>query len=117
MPISLVKARRAVTDTTKTVTVEFAGESMEVTYRIGAMSRATIRRFETAKDEEQVDAAITFITEVVSAWEVVDLDGAVLPITEEVLASLPIDLLTAIIGAVMADVQVPKPSEDSSFAG
>lgn len=116
MPISLVKARRAVTDTTKTVTVEFAGESMEVTYRIGAMSRATIRRFETAKDEEQVDAAITFITEVVSAWEVVDLDGAVLPITEEVLASLPIDFLTAIIGAVMADVQVPKSSEDSSFA-
>jgi hypothetical protein len=117
MPISLVKARRAVTDTTKTVTVEFAGETMDVTYRIGAMSRATIRRFETAKDEEQVDAAITFITEVVSAWEVVDLDGAVLPIPEEVLSSLPIDFLTAIIGAVMTDVQVPKASEDSSFAG
>ena len=114
MPISLLKARRARTADTKTVTVEFGEESMNVEFRLSAITPSTLQALQDA-DGDKLEATVQFLCEVLSSWEVED-EGKVLPIEPGELACLPVDFLTAIATAVTADVQVPKASMTGSFA-
>ena len=114
MPISLVKARRARTADTKTVTVEFGEESMDVEFRLSAITPSTLAELQEA-DGDKLGATVEFLCEVLSKWEVVGLDNRVLDIETEVLSALPVDFLTAIASAITADVQVPKASTTGSF--
>ena len=113
MPISLLKARRARTADTKTVTVEFGEESMNVEFRLSAITPSTLQALHDA-DGDKLEATVQFLCEVLSSWEVED-EGKVLPIEPGELACLPVDFLTAIATAVTADVQVPKASMTGSF--
>lgn len=113
MPISLLKARRARTADTKTVTVEFGEESMNVEFRLSAITPSTLQALQDA-DGDKLEATVQFLCEVLSSWEVED-EGRVLPIEPEELACLPVDFLTAIATAVTADVQVPKATTTGSF--
>ena len=113
MPISLLKARRARTADTKTVTVEFGEESMNVEFRLSAITPSTLQALQDA-DGDKLEATVQFLCEVLSSWEVED-EGKVLPIEPGELACLPVDFLTAIATAVTADVQVPKASTTGSF--
>jgi hypothetical protein len=113
MPISLLKARRARTADTKTVTVEFGEESMNVEFRLSAITPSTLQALQDA-DGDKLEATVQFLCEVLSSWEVED-EGKVLPIEPGELACLPVDFLTAIATAVTADVQVPKATTSGSF--
>ena len=113
MPITLLKARRARTADTKTVTVEFGEESMNVEFRLSAITPSTLQALQDA-DGDKLEATVQFLCEVLSSWEVED-EGKVLPIEPGELACLPVDFLTAIATAVTADVQVPKASMTGSF--
>ena len=113
MPISLLKARRARTADTKTVTVEFGEESMNVEFRLSAITPSTLQALQDA-DGDKLEATVQFLCEVLSSWEVED-EGKVLPIEPGELACLPVDFLTAIATAVTADVQVPKATMTGSF--
>ena len=113
MPISLLKARRARTADTKTVTVEFGEESMDVEFRLSAITPSTLAALQEA-DGDKLGATVEFLCEVLSKWEVED-EGKTLPIEPDVLSALPVDFLTAIASAITADVQVPKASTTGSF--
>ena len=113
MPISLIKARRARTADTKTVTVEFGDESMDVEFRLSAITPSTLAALQDA-DGDKLEATVEFLCEVLSKWEVVD-EGEVLDIDPVVLSALPVDFLTAIATAITADVQVPKATTTGSF--
>jgi hypothetical protein len=115
MAISILKARRARTADTKTVTVEFGGESMSVEFRLSAITPTTLAALQ-ADDGDKLASTVDFLCEVLSKWEVVDEDGATLDIDPVVLSVLPVDFLTAIASAITADVQVPKASMTGSFA-
>ena len=113
MPISLLKARRARTADAKTVTMEFGEESMNLEFRLSAITPSTLQALQDA-DGDKLEATVQFLCEVLSSWEVED-EGKVLPIEPGELACLPVDFLTAIATAVTADVQVPKASMTGSF--
>jgi hypothetical protein len=113
MPISLLKARRARTADTKTVTVEFGEESMNVEFRLSAITPSTLAALQDA-DGDKLEATVEFLCEVLSKWEVED-EGETLTIDPAVLSTLPVDFLTAIATAVTADVQVPKATTSGSF--
>ena len=114
MPISILKARRAKTADTKTVTVEFGGESMSVEFRLSAITPSTLAALQS-ESGDKLGSTVAFLCETLSQWEVVDEAGAVLPIDPDVLAALPVDFLTSIAAAITSDVQVPKASTTSSF--
>ena len=113
MPISVLKARRARTADTKTVTVEFGDESMEVEFRLSAITPTTLASLQSA-DGDKLGATVEFLCEVLSKWEVED-EGETLPIDPVVLSGLPVDFLSAIAAAITADVQVPKANTTGSF--
>lgn len=114
MPISLLKARRARTADTKTVTIEFGDESMTVEFRLSAITPSTLAVLQSA-DGDKLEATVEFLCEVLSKWEVVDEDNETLAIDPVILSALPVDFLTAIATAITADVQVPKQNTTSSF--
>ena len=114
MPISLLKARRTRTADTKAVTVEFGEESMDVEFRLSAITPSTLAALQ-AEEGDKLASTVDFLCEVLSRWEVVGLDNRVLDIETEVLSALPVDFLTAIASAITADVQVPKASPTGSF--
>ena len=52
MPISLLKARRARTADTKSVTVEFGEESMNVEFRLSAITPSTLQALQDADGDK-----------------------------------------------------------------
>jgi hypothetical protein len=117
MPIKFKGLGRVKTVGTKTVTVVFGDESMNVDFRIGALSPRKLTAMQTAKPEDMLETTVDFLDGVLSRWEVEDDKGKVIPIDRETLMGMPVDFLAAIAEAINADVTVPKESMTGSFAG
>jgi hypothetical protein len=117
MPLKLHKIRRAKTDQTKTATVEFAGESMQIDFRPSAMSPATLQAVQDEDTQRRIMAVASYLDEVLSVWDVQDERGKVLPIDKDTLLGMPLDFLMAIVAATTEAVSVPKESASSSFTG
>lgn len=117
MPLKLHKIRRAKTTDTRTATVEFAGESMEVEFRPSAMSPSTMQAVQDEDTGKRIVAVATYLDEVLSKWDVLDDDGAALPIDRDTMLGLPLDFLMAIVSATTEAVQVPKATKTGSFTG
>lgn len=114
MPIRLRHAKRARTDSVKTVTVTFGDENMNLDYRMGALSP---RKLAALQGNTSVTMMADFLNDVLVSWEVVDDDGEMLPIDHDTLMDMPMDFLAAISGAIGEDVQVPKQNTSSFSTG
>lgn len=117
MPIKLLHARRARTADTKTATVVFGDESMDIEFRIGAISPRKMTAMQNAPAEQQLETTADFLEGVLSKWDVIGEDGKALPITRDVMLDLPVDFLGAIATAINDAVNVPKETMSGSFAG
>lgn len=113
MPISL----SAITGKTKSVAVEWEGETITVSYSpaqytpnyIDALN-AKQRAAESIEDAtEQGRQFAEMACEVVKAWDIQDENGAVLPATPDNMALLPVALIQAMIVAITVDL---RPNEN-----
>lgn len=95
MPISINRTK----EQTRTITVEYAGETAGITYYPHKITKSLIR--ETAEMEgDGADRLAGQLVKLVASWEVLDDDGAPLPVTVEVMDGFPIDFLVAIMRAI-----------------
>lgn len=108
MPISLLKTK----EITRTLTVEYAGESAGVTYYPHKVTKTLIREV-AASDGDGIDKLIKQLELLIASWEVLGEDGKPLPPTAEVMAEFPLDFLTAIMRAIN-EAAVPGEAQGGS---
>ncbi len=111
----------SITRSTKTFTMEFDGESLEVTYRPGALTDALSdeydKREEAAKTSEEKGAALAyFLSQVLVEWDVQDDHGKKIAPTEKFIATLPPRFRWRVFNAIYEDLY-PKARNDAPSGG
>lgn len=81
---------------TKTITVEYQGETVNLEYRLNAVTPAFL--------DEGGDAAAQLV-KLVTRWDIVDDDGSELA-PEAVVRVLPVELLAKILSEIVADMRL-----------
>ena len=94
MGINIAKAQ----EETRTVTVEYGGESADVVFYPRRLTPSLLR---SVKGGEDVDSVITVLARFVASWDVLGADGQPLPPTAEVMSEFPLDFLSAVLEATM----------------
>ena len=92
---------------TRTVTVDFEGTPIEVTYLPGRMTMATQQRLQKSTELPAGKAnreLATILAELVAGWDVTDDNGAPLPVTEELVRQLPLRFVTALTTELFEDI-------------
>lgn len=95
MPIQLT----TITAETRTVTVTIGGEQLDVTYRAGIVTPAWIDALNLSSGAGVVAA----ICETVTDWDLLEADGAHVPITPHRVSQLPRRALITILSALVYD--------------
>ena len=111
---------------TRTVSIDLGGESLEVTFRPGAVTPASLARataaLDNADDERTsqlaaIDLMVQFLGDVLVAWNLTDDDGAELPTTRETLQLLPIEALARVFAAIQGGDDQLGEAQSTSVAG
>lgn len=111
MPISI----SALTANRRTLDIDFSGETLRVTYRPAAINAAQeARELEDKADGKHVLSVIRTITETVVSWDLMGDDGQPLPLTEDALMPLGIDILSTITTALVRDALPNRTTAPSS---
>lgn len=107
MPITLGKVR----DRIATFTWTFAGETMQVSYRAGAITPTAL-----AAQQEMIGEAgvIAGLEQWLVGWELLGEDGKPVEICHDVLVSLPNAFLDGLYIAIMRDARPPEMRAASS---
>lgn len=94
------------------IEVPYAGESVEVDYRLAATSAESLDAIEAAAVERDElaarEAVYAFLEAAVVRWTILDDDDAELPPTRETMRVLPMGLLRAIFATIAGDDAVGK---------
>lgn len=106
-----LKDRRKVT---KTVAVEYEGETVDVTYWPAKITNQTNT---DARDADASAFNAEWISRVVAKWDVIDEDGGEFPPTVENARQLESLFLVAVITAIYGDMRPNATSGSGSFGG
>lgn len=91
---------------------DYEGETVHIKYRPNVYTPAfllnLIRLQDTTMSAETLTAMVDLVKQVVAEWDVLDEDGAVWPLTEVNLQSLPLEFLAAMLRTVTDDVNLGK---------
>ncbi len=111
MPISI----SALTANRRTVNIDFSGETLKVTYRPSAINAAQEER-ELADREtgHHVMSIIRTLIENIVSWDLLGEDGQPLPLTEDALKPLGIDVLQTISNSIVRDALPNRTTQPSS---
>lgn len=93
--------RSTMAEATATVTVEWYGETADVVVRPGRLNRELFAIMET---QEGFDGLAEQVKTLVERWELVDDEGTELPVSDEVIATLPFGFIRAIVFAAVETV-------------
>src|SRR6516165_2430477 len=100
MPINI----GTVTAEEATTTVSYGGETGKIVYRPGAMTPARLEEIAaTLNDDEpsaEIMSTVQFLADMIVSWEIVQDDGATLPVTPDTVKALPIKFMGAIVNAI-----------------
>lgn len=100
---------------------EYDGETVHLKYRPNVYTPAFLlnlmRLQDTTMSTETLSAIVDLVKQVVADWDVLDEAGAVWPLTEANLQSLPLEFLAAMLRAVTDDVNVGKQTPRLSKKG
>jgi hypothetical protein len=99
MPIKLsnIGAKQA------TVTVEYLGESAEVTYRPALLTPRDEAKLSEMEGKAAIDEMVGQLERVLVEWDVLGDDGTPMEITAENLTDLPSNFLLVVMQAVRED--------------
>lgn len=98
MPIRLKDMQKA----TKTIQIDFNGETLEVEYWMYRATPAFLRDMETWDDKEALEKAVCAV---VKRWDLLDEDGQEIPPTVEVARELPVEFLREVQTAILDDMR------------
>lgn len=91
----------------RTIEVDFEGESIRVTYTPAKLTMATQARIQEAMklpaDQSNGELAAV-LTDAVTGWDVLGDDGAQLPVTGETVRALPLRFVGALALALFNDM-------------
>ena len=115
------------TDRTKRITVTFGSEELWVDYRPGALTPAMQDVFvelqeraasgsEADRSVAMVEATVGLVETLVAAWDLTDGPDPV-PVTADVIRSLPVDFLNAVVGAIQESMRPDPPKPVTSDGG
>ncbi|NPV85983.1 MAG: hypothetical protein HPY45_08255 [Anaerolineae bacterium] len=93
---------------TRTITVYYDGESLDVTYRLNAITPAALRELRGLESAESLAAQVGMVVE---SWDVLDDKGQRIKPTREFAEKLPVDFLAAVITGIVDDVRAPDGEE------
>ncbi len=94
MPISLSDLQ----NNTRVLTLEYDGESVTIVYRPGVITPANSDDFNRQAVVEQLEGLLV-------SWDIVDDKGKPLPVTKELLDTLPARFLAHLSGAIVGDLR------------
>jgi hypothetical protein len=110
----------------RTVSREFAGETLEITYRPGAVSHkllSSLRSAATAAaagddfaEVDAIEALVGFIADAVVAWNLTD-DGEPVAVSREAVSALPLEVVGLIWTAIQEDIGNPGKARKTSGGG
>lgn len=114
MPISIT----ALAANRKTLKIDFDGETLTLTYRPSAINAAQEDREITDKSSgHHVLSIIRSLVETIERWDLVDEAGQTLPISEESLRPLGIDVLNRISTEIIRDSLPNRTTPSTSSNG
>jgi len=98
-----------IVDATRRVVVTFGDVELKIAYRPGAVTPRLQRAIRQAQIEGDVDTVmLEMLIRLVASWDLTDDDGALVPLTTDALADLPVRLLSGILVALGEDL-APDP--------
>lgn len=100
----------------RTMTVDYDGESIDVTFRPAAINDNWVDRLQ-GLDKEDRQGYMELLCEALIAWDILDEDGQPLPPTVELMRALPLDLLYQITWDLFESLTPKKRSSRLSGAG
>ena len=83
-----------------TVTLKFSGETVNVTFDRNAMTQRWVKAAQEGRTAADVEWFSRSLAELLTGWDIVDDQGAPVPITPEVLSDLPLPFLGALDEAI-----------------
>ncbi len=102
----------------RTCTVEFEGESAEVTYRPSAYTPEIEDQLQTAMESNRPSNGIArWLAGIVVHWEVMDENGEEIPPTFENMRRMSSTFLTTVINTITDDIQVRREDRKNSAGG
>lgn len=102
MPITLDNLKKDV----RTCTVEYNGETAQVTYRPSGYTPEVEDRFQTyVQSSRSSNGFAEFLAGILISWDLLDDNGKEFPIELEDLRTLPGRFLTIVVNAITADMQ------------
>ncbi len=111
MPISIA----ALAANRRTVNIDFDGDTLKVVYRPSAINAAQEHReLEDKAVGKYVLSIIHTLTETIVSWDLLGDDGQPLPLTEDALKPLGIDILSKISSAIIADALPNRTTQPNS---
>jgi hypothetical protein len=94
---------------TKTILVGFKGEQVSVTYLVNPITQNSVKQLESDND---VNFVIKSVALVVKDWDLMASDTERVDVKNvEALAEVPIEFLSAVLEAIVADKKGPGPEE------
>lgn len=94
MPIGLAELQ----SNTRTLSVDYDGETVTIVYRPGVLTPATSDEFGKQATVEQLETMLV-------SWDVLDEKGKALPVSRELLDALPARFLAHLSGAILGDMR------------
>lgn len=102
MPISLADLTKA----TRSLTLEYDGSTVALTYYPGKLTPAVEARLNQANaDNRPAGGVAEELARLIASWDVLDAKGKPEPITVELLRELPTRFLLAMVSAIGADAR------------
>jgi hypothetical protein len=99
----------------RTVNIDFSGETLRVTYKPSAINASQEERELADKETgHHVLSIIRTLTETIVSWDLLGEDGQPLPLTEDALKPLGIDILSQISRAIVRDALPNRTTQPSS---
>jgi hypothetical protein len=101
MPVAVTKLQRD----TRTLRIPWDADTLNLVYRPGSVTPDLI---DAVAQPEERQPVVKFLLATVQTWDLLDDDDKPLPVTEQLLAELPLLFLRALQTAILEDLQVPK---------
>jgi len=108
----------ALTADRRTIVVQFGEDSLSLTYRPSAFNAVQEEReLEQRAKGQHLKSQASSLAEIITAWDLVDDDGKPLPVSEAVIATLGLDVVSRLTRAVLDDLLPNRPTPIASPNG
>ena len=107
MKLSAVLADR------RTLEIPFETDVLTIVYWPSALTPRTISEAMAQEDDNKSQSVVDLLVTVIDEWDLEDGDGEIVPISPEMLETLPVRFLSDVLTAITADTN-PNPTNSGN---